>query len=231
MNETSLSIVLPVHSATGNLPALAAECLAVAARHTADYELLIVVDGGDEHTRVAAARLAATHAPVAAIYHRRRLGFRHTLHDALRVARGRHILAFDPRQVPVGELPKLLALAEGYAVVLGARQPAPAAARRVAARLISGKGPGGELHDPGLRLVLIRADLHGLIQLAGPDGRVTTEIAAGARREGLPITQVVIAPRREDGMGERQRAALGFGAVVVAGCLWLLRRLRPGVRR
>jgi hypothetical protein len=227
VNERSLSIVLPVRDSAGRLPALAAECLAVAARHAADYELLIVVDGGDEATREAAARIAATHGPVAAIYHRRRLGFRHALRDALRVARGDRTLAFDPRQVPVDTLPRLLALADGNAAVFGIRRPARHVLRRTVARLTRLGVPGADLRDPALRLVLVGSALQGAIHAGGPDSRVTTEIAAEARRRGLPITQVEIAPRREDGAGERQRAALGLGAVLVAGCLWLLRRLRP----
>lgn len=227
MNERSLSIVLPVHDSAGRLPALAAECLAVAARHAADYELLIVIDGGDEATREAAARLAATHGPVAAISHRRRLGFRDALRDALRVARGDRILAFDPRQIPVDALPKLLALADGNAAVFGVRRPAPHQLRRAVARLTRPGAPDAALRDPALRLALLGSALQGAIHAGGPDSRVTTEIAAEARRRGLAVTQVEIAARREDGAGERQRVALGLGAMVVAGCLWLLRRLRP----
>lgn len=228
MINSSLSIVLPVRDAAGQLPALAAECLAVAARHTSDYELIIVVDGGDEATRAQATRLATTHAPVAALHHSRTLGFRQALRDALRVARGATVLALDPRQVPVGELSKLLPLAGDHAAVFGVRRPLPftprAALTRIAAR-------DAGLRDVTLRLILARAELQGLIEATGPDDLVAAEIAAGARRRGLQVTQVEIAPRRDDGGGERQRATLGLGALILAGCLWLLRRWLPGAGR
>lgn len=227
MTKTSLSIVLAVRDAAGQLAALAAECLAVAARHTPDYELIIVVDGGDDATRAQAARIAATHAPVVALHHRRRLGFRHALRDARRIARGDSVLALDPRQVPVSELPKLLALAGGYVAVFGARRPTPARARLGALG-----GAGVRLRDPALRLVLADAGALDFVGPAGPDALVTGEIAAGASRQGQTFTQVEIAARHGTGAGQRQRTAVGLGTLFLAGCLWLLRRWRPaGGRR
>lgn len=224
MTQTSLSIVLPVRGAAGQLPALAAECLAIAARHSSDYELIIVVDG-DAAAGAQASRLAATHAPVVALHHRRSLGFRRALRDALRVARGDSVLVLDPRQVALGELPKLLALAGGYAAVFGERQPLPASPRAALLWLAAPVARRSGLRDLTLHLALVRSDLQGLIQEDGPDDLVAAEIAAGARDRGLAVTQVAVAARR-DGDGEGQRAALGLGALALAGCLWLLRRWR-----
>jgi glycosyltransferase involved in cell wall biosynthesis len=224
----SLSIVLAVRGAAPRLPELAAGCLAVAAQHAGDYELIVVVAGDDEATHAQAQRLAATHAPVIALRLRGRGGFRQALRDAWGLARGALVVVLDPLQAPVGELPKLLAVADDRTAVFGARSPRPvspgAALHKFALR-----GSGAALDDPALRLFVAPAALRDLLSPDGPDARVVAEVAAAARRRGLTVRQVAVAAPKVP--GRARRSAVSVGALVVAGCLWLLRRLIPGSRR
>jgi hypothetical protein len=224
---SSLSIVLPARDHAGRLPDVVAGCLAVAARHSAAYELIIVADG-DRAAAAEAARLAATHAPVLALQHRSQQGLRHSLREAWAVASGGYILALDPERAAVDDLPRLLALADGYAAVFGARTPPPRGPLAALGALVARQATGSRLRDPALPLALARADLGDLIAPHGPDALVMAELEAGARRRGLAVAEVAVAPRPRPLAAGRQRAA-GLGLLIVAGCLWLLRRLRrPG---
>lgn len=226
--QKSLSIVLLAGDPSRPLGPTVAELLAIAAQHRADFELILAVDGGDAATRELAARLAAAHGPVLSLQIVPRRGFRYALRYAWGVARGEQILAVDAAQVPTGELRKLLALADDHGAVFAARSGwalAPALAR-----VWPPLSRGTILRDPALRLFLASADLAHAVAATGPDATVTAELEAGARRGDLAVAQVDVAARREAG-GERERATIGLGVLVVAGCLWLVRRWLPGGER
>lgn len=200
--RTTLSIVLLVRHSADALGDLVADCLALAARHSSDYELILVTDGADPAARARANALAATHGPVLALQHSRR-GTRAALRDAWSLARGQRVLAFASDQARAADAARLLAIADGYDLVVGMRRGSP------------------------ITLLLATAGLHDLIAPTGGD-RVVAELAAAANN-GLALARVELA-FVADGPARGQRAALGIGALIVAGWLWLLRRRGSGGR-
>jgi hypothetical protein len=230
VKRNSLSIVLPVQNAGERLPDLVAEALAIGARHAADYELILALDGADGATERQALSLAATHAPVALLRSPRRRGFRATLQSAWAVARGDTLLALDHQQVAVAQAARLLATPDDHAVVLGYRTPAPTDPRPSLAALVDPGRAGREPRDPALRLALVRAELRQLLDPQGPDQQVARELFDGARRQGLPLAQVAVAGKAPDG-AVRRGGAVGLGMLIVAGALWMLRRWLPHDRQ
>jgi hypothetical protein len=228
VKRNSLSIVLPVRNAAERLPSLVAECLALAAQHSDEYELIVVLDGSDPQTVAQATLLAATHAPVALQRYARQRGFRAAFADALSVARGEAILVLDHQQVTGSEAAKLLVTATDQALALGYRTPAPGI-KGLAALLARTKHTTA-LRDPGLRLALVRADLRDLLPSQGPDQDMIAELYAGVQQRGLPVVQVAVSSRvpAEHAAAQRRGARVGAGVLAVAGALWLIRRWRPG---
>ncbi len=241
MYEGTLSIVVPVRGAARQLAATVTELVAEAARQSADHEIILVDVSGDRATAATLDHLAAAHATVMVVHHRRRRGYAFALRDGWSVARGELILAVDGGQLGAAALPRLLPYLSDHAGALayrvpGARHPRAALYNVVAARLL-----GVDLHDPGLRLALFRADLADLIPSAADDTLMHSQIYAAATRRGLPMAQVAI-PARRDSAGEIDRAALMrllgqsqpsgrprvalMAAMLVAAGLWLLRRWR-----
>lgn len=232
MKRNSLSIVLPIHNAADRLATLVAEGLALAAHHSADYELILALDGADEATERQAISLAATHAPVALLRSPQRRGFYATLWNAWGAARGDLILAIDHQQVAVAEAAKLLAAADGHALVLAYRLPAPVDLSSALA-IIAPSRAAREPRDPTLRLFLVQSELRDLLASPGPGQLVGRELFHGARRRGLPLAQVAVAGKTRGGVGadQRHRATVGVGMLIVAGALWMLRRWLPNGRQ
>ncbi|NTU83611.1 MAG: glycosyltransferase family 2 protein [Chloroflexales bacterium] len=252
MEQFSLSIVLPVCNVAPSLAAAVAECQAVAAQHTADYELIIADDASTDGTSDLADRLAAFNAPVAVIHYPRRRGYRMALYDAWGAARGTYVAALDlAGPAAAADLARLLPIRLGHAAIFGYRVPPPRRpaealfATAVAARVAPG------LRDPALSLGLFRADLRAMLAPEGPDALTHADLFVAARRQGLSIAQVAVqgkaartaAPSLADTLAalsqrgtepaaaspagrSRQGAAVGAGMLVAAGGLWLLRRWR-----
>jgi LPXTG-motif cell wall-anchored protein len=217
--------------------------MAVAGRHCADYEIILVDDGSSDDTGQQVDHLAAAYPPVMVLHQPEPRGYASALRMAWQVARGDYLLAANiSGAVGIGDLPRLLAALGDNAVVVAyrARPPrtplAPIYAAAVRAVL------GADMRDPGLRFALFRADLAGLLPEDVPDGLAHAEIYARAQRAGLPVAQVAISSRRRreaaagaalfelasyhPPKGGRQGALMGAGALIVAGGLWLLRRRR-----
>jgi hypothetical protein len=203
--RTSLSILLLVRHADA-LGDLAADVLALAARHSSDYELLLVTSGALPATRARADALAATHAPVVALHYPRQRALRATLLDAWRLTRGERLLLLDADRAGAADAARLLAIAEGYDLVIGAR-------------------PGA---DP--RLLLLPEALRGQLATTGADARLATELETAARALGLTVARAQLAPAGQS-RGRSRRAVLGAGALVIAGWLWLIRRRGAGGKR
>lgn len=223
----SLSIVLPVHRPAG-LATLVAECLAAAARYVDDYELILVVDG-NAAASAAAARLAATHWPVAALHYPRRRGYRFVLYEGWSVARGDYILTLEGSNLASGaEISRLLALMPSYAAVFGYRErPAPDPIERLVATAIRARSAPA-MRDPTLHLALLRADLRDLLSPAGPDALVVAELYAAAQQRALAVAEVAVA----GAPAAPGHSTLRAGAVLLlAGGLWLLRRRLPRGQR
>lgn len=227
MASLSLSIVLPVHRPEG-LSTLVAECLAAAARYVDDYELILVVDGNTAAS-TAAARLASTHWPVAALHYPRRRGYRFVLSEGWSVARGDYILTLESSNLASGaEITRLLALMPSHAAIFGYRErPALDPIERLVATAIRAR-VAPAMRDPTLHLALLRADLRDLLSPVGPDGAAVAELYAAARQRALAVAEVAVA----GAPGAAGRSALRAGALLLlAGGLWLLRRRLPRGQR
>lgn len=226
MEQINLSIVLLARSDVERLSSAVAECLTLAATQPGGVEIIIVDDAGDQQVARMADQLAATHNSVAVIHFRRRMGYRYALNHAWSVAGGHYLLALNlSGPASASDIPRLLAAADGHAVILGYREPAQRGIGALIAALIAwGRAP--DLRDPGLGLALFRADQRQLLAQHGAAQRTHADIYAAAQRRGERVAQVAVrsqsrrrAPRARDGV-------IGLGLLVAAGGLWLLRRLR-----
>lgn len=243
MTEATISIVLPVRNRADSVAAAVVECMAVAGRHCADYEIILIDDGSDDGTREQVDHLAAAYDPVMVLHQPQPRGYAAALRMAWQVARGDYLFAVSlAGPAGVAELPRLLPALAGHAVVTGYRLNPPQVplaqlyAAAVRALLAT------DLRDPALRFALFRADAADLLPSDVPDSLAHAEIYARAARSGLPVAQVGVAGRRGRGsasasalidlLGYRppqpasQGLLVGTLALLVAGGLWRLRRRR-----
>lgn len=241
MYEGTLSIVVPIRGDTRQLAAVAAELVAVAAKHAADHEVILVDVSGDRATAAAIDHLAAAHASVMVVHHRRPRGYAFALRDGWSVARGEHVMAVDGGQLGAAALPRLTPYLSDHAGAVAYRLPGPRNPRAALYNAAASRLLGVDLHDPGLRVGLFRADLAELIPAAADDTLVHSQIYAAAVKRGLALAQVAV-PARHDSAGYVDRHALVrlvrqsqpagrprvalMAATVFAAGLWLLRRLR-----
>lgn len=249
VNDTTYSIVLPVQNIADRLERLVSECLTVAGRHLADYELIIVDDGSDDGTATQADRLAAANAPVMVLHQPRPRGYGYALRTAWGVARGSYIIVVDSGDSSgIADLPRLLPQLDSHAAVVGyrlkpSRRPEVMLYSAIARALLA-----TDLHDPLLRFGIFRSDLHDYFIDDVPDQLTLAALYGQLQHENLPVAQVgvpgprgrnrQVTPRalaellsykpsgRSPRLDRRKGAALGAGALVVAGGLWLLKRRR-----
>jgi MYXO-CTERM domain-containing protein len=243
VSEATISIVLPVRNRAGSVAAVVVECMAVAGRHSADYEIILVDDGSDDGTGEQIDHLAAAYDPVMVLHQPHPRGYAAALRMAWQVARGDYLFAASlAGPASLAELPRLMAALADQAVVTGYRLGPPQAplAHLYAAAVRAALGT--DLRDPALRFALFRADVADLLPADVPDSLAHAEIYARAVRTGLPVAQVGVAGRRGRDSANtaalielasyrppqpgRQSAILGALALVVAGGLWRLRRRR-----
>jgi MYXO-CTERM domain-containing protein len=244
VSEATISIVMPVRNQTGLVASAVAECLAVAGRYCADFEIILVDDGSGDGTREQVDHLAAAYAPVMVLHQPELRGYAAALRMAWQVARGDYILAASlAGPTSIAELPRLLAARGECAVVTGYRVPTPRSPLASAYAAAVRATLGSDMRDPALRFALFRSDLASLLPDKVPDGLVHPEIYARARHTGLQVAQVAVTSRRgrdsltsaalidlvsysPPSVGSRQGALMGALTLAVAGGLWLLRRRR-----
>jgi glycosyltransferase involved in cell wall biosynthesis len=253
VNQGTLTIIMPVQQHPGKLADTVTGWMRAAARSFADCEFILIDDGGGPAIAAEVDRLAATHEPVMVLHYRHTRGFAFALRDAWRSARGDYLLAIDPSGAPLpSDLERLAPYVEHHAVVLAARtnRPAQPLARMFAATVR--RQIDATLRDPAYRLVLFRQEVRTLLEAVRRDDLIHAEIYAAARSAGMPVVQVDLPGRRPAGVRSRLHSlrenqipalvdetggrmapsgvTLGVGALLAAGGVWLLRRLRPSRR-
>jgi MYXO-CTERM domain-containing protein len=240
--DSTLSIIIPVRD-PGGLTAAVHTCLGITTRSGADYEIILVNDGGGRAVADLANQLAATHPSVMVIHHAQQRGYGFALRDGWSVARGTSIAAIDlAGGADPADLARLLPYRHEAAAVLAYRTDGPGGPLAQLDAALVRRMLGVELHDPGLRLAIFHTDLRDALSSAPNDALAHAAVAAAAVRRGLPLTQVGVTTegRRSElgglshaltfGVGApqppRRNAVIGAMTVAVAGGLWLMRRRR-----
>jgi glycosyltransferase involved in cell wall biosynthesis len=229
-----LSIVMPAYNEAENLPAVAAEVLAVCRLECAGgFELVIIDDGSTDATAAALSALASAHPEVRPLAHPRNRGLTAALRTGFYAARGENVL-FIPAdgQIPPREIRAFLAAATGHDLVLSIYRHRPDGVRRkvlswglrVLLRAAIGFGERSEGTYLFRRAVL---DDMGLVAERSA-GSIGFEIAAKARAAGLRITTITIdcAARRSGA----SKVANARNILEYLDEIWKIRRSMRGAR-
>lgn len=147
IESATLSLVLPVYNAGGDLEALLTPWVECLERRQRPYEVLLVNDGSSDDTAARADALAQTVPTLRVHHHATPLGFGAALRTGLRAAQ-HPLLAYAPcdRQYQAADLKQLLAMIDQVDLVVGYRlsQTVPGWLRtlhggwRLAARVLFG---------------------------------------------------------------------------------------------
>ena len=209
-----VSVVIPVHNESPNIPELYRELTEVLERWGARYEILVVDDGSSDDSFAQLARLQARDPRLRVIRFRRNFGQTAAFAAGFAHARGRLIATTDgDLQNDPADIPAMAAkIGEGYDIVCGWRKERkdPWLTRRlpslVANRLIS-TTTGVRLHDYGCSLKVFRAEVVKPLRLYGEMHRFLPAIAS---EMGVRIAEVVVNHRAR----RHGRSKYGLGRTV-----------------
>ena len=209
-----VSVVIPVHNESPNIPELYRELTDVLERWGARYEILVVDDGSSDDSFAQLARLQARDPRLRVIRFRRNFGQTAAFAAGFAHARGRLIATTDgDLQNDPADIPAMAAkIGEGYDIVCGWRKERkdPWLTRRlpslVANRLIS-TTTGVRLHDYGCSLKVFRAEVVKPLRLYGEMHRFLPAIAS---EMGVRIAEVVVNHRAR----RHGRSKYGLGRTV-----------------
>jgi len=181
MNAT-LSVILPIQHAPDSLPTQVQDYLRVMPRHCADFEIILVNDGGDPATTAVLNELATRHDPVLVLHLAEPRGYGQALLYGMAYARGDYLLAgASPSDVHPAELDRLIPFSEHHVLVAAYRLEHVHSRQPVPARLLRGwinRILGLELRDPTCCLTLLHADLLHDLPLTASDLLIHTELYA-----------------------------------------------------
>ncbi len=209
-----VSVVIPVHNESPNIPELYRELTEVLERWGAHYEILVVDDGSSDDSFAQLARLQARDPRLRVIRFRRNFGQTAAFAAGFAHARGRLIATTDgDLQNDPADIPAMAAkIGEGYDIVCGWRKDRkdPWLTRRLpsllANRLIS-TTTGVRLHDYGCSLKVFRAEVVKPLRLYGEMHRFLPAIAS---EMGVRIAEVVVNHRAR----RHGRSKYGLGRTV-----------------
>jgi len=209
-----VSVVIPVHNESPNIPELYRELTEVLERWGARYEILVVDDGSSDDSFAQLARLQARDPRLRVIRFRRNFGQTAAFAAGFAHARGRLIATTDgDLQNDPADIPAMAAkIGEGYDIVCGWRKDRkdPWLTRRLpsllANRLIS-TTTGVRLHDYGCSLKVFRAEVVKPLRLYGEMHRFLPAIAS---EMGVRIAEVVVNHRAR----RHGRSKYGLGRTV-----------------
>jgi glycosyltransferase involved in cell wall biosynthesis len=221
--QPDVSVVIPIHNESPNLPELYREFTATLEAWGGAYEILIVDDGSSDDSFDRIAALQAGDARLRVIRFRRNFGQTAAFAAGFAHARGRLIVTADgDLQNDPADIPALVArIDEGYDIVCGWRQDRkdPWLTRRVPSMLANwliSAATGVHLHDYGCSLKVFRAEVVKPLRLYGEMHRFLPAIAS---EMGVRIAEVVVnhRPRRHGrskyGLGRTVRVILDLVTV------------------
>lgn len=195
MNETTLSVVLPVYNAETTLVPTIQACLDGVAPHISDYEIIIVDDGSSDVTPTIANNLAGNYEPIMVIHHPHKRGYGCALMSGINAARGDIILMVNSGSTEsMRTLARLLPYMEEYDMVTGynlKRQRAWYQQLNEAwcTKLVNWSF-GLDLHDVGSPIRLARAHIMHDMALQACTPLIFVELYARARQHNRSHIQV-----------------------------------------
>jgi glycosyltransferase involved in cell wall biosynthesis len=228
VQQTTLSVILPVYNAAGYLAQVVQDCLLIVPQHVAEYELIIVDDASRDETAAIAYQLAAAHEPVMVLRHTHRRGYGRALAHGLRNARGDYLLTLDSAgTISISELTRLLPYMPHYDLIQGYRLQQWARAWRMPLLALLRRWANWQLqtdlHDLDCRFSLLRARALATMPLASAGPLLHSEIYARARQQQASSIQVGV----NEGRPRRKRAV---GSWPTPMAFWHVLALRRRVR-
>lgn len=199
----SLRIFFPAYYDEQTIGPLAAAADEVAARLTADYEILIIEDHSPDATGAAADEIARERPAVRVIHHRENLGVGATMIEGFSVPGKDFVFYTDgDAQYDLGELPLLARHAATHGLVAGYRLSRADGPRRAllsrAFHLLCLLLFGVRHQDIDCSFKLVSRDLLDRVRFRSRSPLVDLELFLWARRLGVPVAQVGVHhyPRR-----------------------------------
>lgn len=195
----SLSIFFPAYNDAPSLPGLVAASFEVAARHTADFEVIVVNDGSADGTAAVLADLEEYYGPrLRVVRHPRNLGYGAALRSGFRAATKDYVFYTDgDGQYDVAELALLLAeAASGAAWVNGYKRQRADPAHRILIGALYRELARAlfrlRLRDVDCDFRLIRRDAVEALALESNSGTICAELVWGLESQGLRAVEIAV---------------------------------------
>jgi dolichol-phosphate mannosyltransferase len=228
----ALSVVVPVHNETGNIPALVDE-IAAALAGREPFEAIFVNDGSTDESEAVLRRLAAARPWLRQMKHAESCGQSAAIRTGVAAARADTIVTLDgDGQNDPAFIPKLLdamqAAGPKVGLVQGQRESRKGGFKRFQSRIANGVRSAilrDGTRDTGCGLKIFRRGLYLSLPYFDAVHRFTPALV---RREGLEVRyiDVVDRPRRHGKSHYGMWNRLWIGILDLAGVFWLLRRRR-----
>jgi glycosyltransferase involved in cell wall biosynthesis len=222
VNDKTLSLILPIHNGSVDLPIIVQECLAVVPRFFADYEIILLDDGNRDPTPTIVDDLVATHDPVMVIRHTRPHGYARALVSGWSAARGDYVLVLDPSSpISISELSRFMPYIGRFDIINGYCLQSLSISDRLHTRLVN-TFFGLDLHDSHCHFSLFRSDLLHDLNLDTSRPSSLIELYFRASRHNVTVVEVGLSANRRIGTLQPSRVHRSFREL---GRLWLqLRR-------
>ncbi len=225
---SGVSVVVPLFDEEENVEALVAELVSVHAANGYSWELILVDDGSRDETRKRALEAVELHRQTRLVPLARNLGQSAALVAGVRAARMSHVATLDgDLQNDPSDLPRLLARAEQFDVVIGRRRRRrDRLARRFAGRVANAARRAvlrDGAADTGCSLKVF--PVAAFLLLPSFDG-MHRFLPALFRDQGLSVSELDVnhRPRRAGRSKYSNLARLRRGLLDLFGVWWLSRR-------
>jgi len=196
-----LSLVFPVFDEVENLDPLIDNALAIAARLSLDFEIVLVDDGSRDGSGERIDALCARDPRIHSLRHESNKGYGAALRSGLRFARGELVFFSDADlQFDLAELEKLLEHTDHFDIVAGYRSPRrdpwPRTLIAFSWGMLVRALFGLRIRDIDCAFKVFRRSAIDAIPIASIGAFVNTEILARAQAAGYRIHQVPVSHRR-----------------------------------
>lgn len=206
-----LSIVIPAHNESKNLPILIGEIYKVLSSKNVDFEIIVVNDNSTDSTNEILGELRKRYANLRFLNRNGPRGVGYTLREGFELVRGQFVITMDadgshdPRELPT----LLKKLREGYDIVIGSRYIPGGRIDSSLGRKILSRGfsffcnlLGLHVHDSTSGYRGHRSEALKELNLESIGFEIHVEIPMKAQKKGYRITEVPIRyAKRRSGKG------------------------------